>query len=168
MTLRNSCLISIGLLSLFTTETFALSSDANAKLFLNAASATLNFETGVSTYDGNVKLDQATTHLTADSLIIYTNKQNRLRQATAIGKPAKYRTLPELHKPEFHADANIIDYYPEKNLLVFTGDAKAYQNKDVYTGPRIEYNTALQTVISPSSAKGRTTMIIHQNNQIKD
>lgn len=147
---------------LFSPSVFALATDRQQKLILNSATAQMNLETGVSIYEGSVRVEQGSTQLRADKLIIHTDKQNQLQQATAIGKPAHYRTLPQLNKPEFHADADTIEYYPPKNLVVLIGNAKAYQNNNVYTGPRIEYNTVTQTIISPQSATGRTTIIIQQ------
>lgn len=159
---RISLIVVLTAILMITTKTHALSQDRNATLLLTSATANLNLETGISIYEGNVKLEQGSTHLSADRLIVYTDKQNQLQQAIAIGKPARYRTLSQLNKPEFHADANTIEYHPKKNLIVLIGNAQAYQDNNTYKGPRIEYHTESQTVVSPESNAGRTTIIIQQ------
>ena len=166
MTRSISLLPVLALTLLMMRQACSLGEDHNQKLLLNSDKANLNLETGISIYNGNVTLQQGTTHLLADKLTVLTNKQNQLQQITAIGNPAQYRTLPQPNKPEFHADANIIEYYPQKNLIVLIGNAQAYQNRNVYKGPRIEYNTIEQTVTSPESAMGRTTIIIEQKQPI--
>ncbi len=143
-------------------QAFCLSKDSQEKLLLTSATAQLNLETGISVYEGDVSLEQGTTYLQADKLILHTDKQNQLQQATAYGKPARYRTLPQLNKAELHANAEIIEYYPSKDLIVLLGYAEVYQQHNIYKGPRIEYNTKLQTVLSPVSKEGRTTIIIQQ------
>lgn len=158
LSIKSMVLMLIGFM--FATNAVALPTDRQQKLILKSAAASLNIETGISVYRGNVTVDQGTTHLLADTLTLHTNKQNELTAATAIGKPAHYRTIPRLGKPEFHADADMIEYYPDKNLIILIGNAIAKQENNTYRGPRIEYNTALQTVVSPESPHGQTTIVI--------
>jgi len=162
MSQRIKSIVVLTVMLMITAKAYALSQDRHSTLLLTSATANLNFETGISIYEGKVKLNQGTTQLLADKLVVHTDKQSQLQQAIATGKPAQYRTLPQLNKPEFHADANTIEYYPKKNLIILIGNARAYQNNNVYKGPRIEYHTESQTVISPESDAGRTTIIIQQ------
>lgn len=152
------------ILAFYVQSGYALGTDRKEKMLLTANTAQLNLETGIGTYSGNVKLEQGSSHLEADKLITRTDKKNQLQQAIAFGKPAKYRTLPQLDKPEFYAEAESIEYYPHKNLLILIGHAKAHQKNNVYSGPRIEYDMKREIVFSPASTQGRTTIILQQKN----
>lgn len=141
----------------------ALNTDRHEILHAKSNSATLDHNTRISTYRGNVIVDQGTTHLTGDTLTVHTNEKNQVTDVITLGtakKLATYRTIPELGKKEFYAEAETIQYYPQQNKVLFIGKAKATQDQHIFTGPRIEYDTVQQIVTSPASKEGRTTIVL--------
>jgi lipopolysaccharide export system protein LptA len=59
----------------------ALQTDKHEKVFIAADSTTYNYKTGVNIFEGHVKIDQGTTHITADKLITKTNEQHKIKEA---------------------------------------------------------------------------------------
>ncbi len=155
-----SSMLAGGLLLLVTSNSFALDSDQQQPVYMVADSGTYNHSTGVGHYRGHVKVDQGTTHLTADTVITQSNSQNQLQQVTAYGKPAVYRTITDPQKPELVASANTIKFYPQQHWVVLIDHAVVTQGTDSYRGPLIQYNTQQKLVISPPTKGGRTTIII--------
>lgn len=145
----------------------ALSTDSKQTFFVQSDSAVLNHKTGISTYRGNVILTQGTTVVTADVLVTYTDKHDKLLKAVATGQLASYSTLPDNSKLIFKAVGQTINYYPQKEYVEFIGEAKATQGDDSFAGPQLNYDNIQQIVTSPVSAKGRTSIIIQPSQKIK-
>lgn len=141
-------------------EVAALSSDAKQELIIKAPTTSMNLNTGVNTYEDHVIVVQGTSELRADKLVVRTDQNRHIIQATATGKPATYKTLPELGKPEFHAAANTIEFYPDKHQIILLGNAKVNQGQDNMVGPQINYDIEQQIVTTPRSSQGVTTITI--------
>lgn len=162
-----SGILVVGLLCGFAVQhVFALPTDKQQTLHIVADYVQIDHAKGTNYYKGNVHIEQGSTHLDTDILVTRNDQNNQLTEiiATGIGKRAVYRTLPESGKPEFIAQADIIKFYPQKNKVMLIGNARASQEKNAFTGPLIEYNTKLQTVVSTSSHLGRTTILIQPEN----
>ena len=143
---------------------FALATDNQQPMIIQSDSANINQGTGVNIFNGHVRVIQGTTHLNASHATTYTDKNNKLNEAIALGNKttqAHYWTLTDPNKPEMHAYADTIKMFPQKNLIYLIGSAKVTQGKDVYQAPQIEYNTLLKHVVSKASKQGRTTIILH-------
>ncbi len=143
---------------------FAMPDDREKILTLSADSADLNQQTHQGEYIGNVQLDQGTTHLRAASARTDGDKQNKLVLAIAKGnkkEQAHFWVITELNKPALHAFADLIQYFPERNVVELIGNAKVAQGDNSFTAPKIIYDTVKQHVVSKSDGKTRTTIIIH-------
>lgn len=150
---------------LFPIASQALDSDHTQPMYLMADTAQLNQQTNAGIYQGNVRLDQGTTHLTADYATTLTDQDNTLITATAQGNDherAHYWTLTDPDKPELHARAERIEYQAAENKIYLIGNAEVIQGEDSYFAPLIEYDTVADEVISPPHEEGRT-VIIYQN-----
>jgi len=143
-----------------------LSTDKQQPAFIQADSATLNHKTGVCIYRGHVKLTQGTTVISSDTLTTYSDQKNQLKLAKAVGQPATYTTLPDNSTIPMVASAQTINYDPQQALVTLTGNAKATQGNDSFAGPLIYYNIKLQTVTTPATEQGRTTIIIHPGQKV--
>lgn len=154
------------ILSLFLSHiAWALEEDKNQPLYVQADSVSVDNMTGVSQYIGNVSAQQGSSHLTAQKATIYLEEKT-IQKAIAEGDKktqAHYWGLLDPKKPELHAFANIIEVYPQKNLIILIGNARVSQGEDSYSAPRIEYNTKEQRAFSPKSTNGRTIIVIHPN-----
>ncbi|RIJ77838.1 lipopolysaccharide transport periplasmic protein LptA, partial [Nakamurella silvestris] len=80
----------ISMLSLSATA-FALPSDRNQPISLVADKATYSEATGVTTYTGNVIIEQGTMKLQASSIVAQLNKSKQISTITATGGPAKFQ-----------------------------------------------------------------------------
>jgi lipopolysaccharide export system protein LptA len=156
-------LLITGLLLLFPCFAFALPHDSEKNMHITADTTLLNYKSGFNTYEGNVKIDQGETRLTADRLTTQNNARHKMEEAIAYGTAqqlAHYWTIPQPGDPVFHARAKIIKFYPIKSTVVLQGDVVVTQGDNSFKGPEIIYNIKDQTVLSPATKKGRSTIVI--------
>ena len=141
---------------------FALPDDSQQALHIASDSLLVDYKTGVHTYEGNVKIDQGSTHLTADRLVTSSNKQHKLEEGIAYGltKLAEYTTLPKAGDVLFQAKAKTIKFYPIKSMVYLEGDVVVTQGDNSFQGPIIIYNIKDQVVTAPASQVGRATIVI--------
>lgn len=142
---------------------FALPDDEQKVMHICSDSSTFNYKTGTNTYEGHVKMDQGTTHLTADRVITTKNHTTRkIEVAIAYGLTqwAEYTTLPKPGDPVLHAKAKIIKFYPAQSIVFLQDDVVVTQGKNSFQGPVIVYNIKDQIVTAPPSKTGRSTIII--------
>ncbi len=140
----------------------ALQDDDRQIMHINSDSSTFNYKTGANVYDGNVKIDQGTTHLTADRVVTTSNAKHKIEEAIAYGlsQLAEYTTLPKTGDDVLHAKAKVIKFYPAQSLVMLEGDVIVTQGKNSFHGPVITYNMKDQIVTAPPSKTGRATIII--------
>lgn len=141
---------------------FALSADSVQALHITADSSSFNYKLGNSSYEGNVKVDQGTTHLNSDKLTTHNNAQHKIEEAIAYGIThlAEYITIPKDGDEQLHAKAKTIKFYPAKSLVILEGNVIVTQGKNSFNGPIIYYNTKDQTIDAPASKSGRATIVI--------
>ncbi|MFC3907657.1 lipopolysaccharide transport periplasmic protein LptA [Legionella dresdenensis] len=170
MILNTRRLLAIAILQIvFGNLAHALPEDRQQIAQLSADNADLNQQLHQGEYTGNVQFDQGTTHLRAEKAITKGNEQNKLTYAVAYGNkenPAHFWTKTAADKPELHAYAQEIKYYPEKNLVELVGDARVIQGENSFSAPKISYNTLKQHIVSESSATARTVIIFHPEKKI--
>jgi len=144
---------------------FALQNDDQQVMHINSDGSTFNYKTGTHIYEGNVKIDQGTTHLTADRVVTMNNNKHKIEQAIAFGftQLAEYTTQPKPGDPLLHAKAKIIKFFPAKSIVYLEGDVVVTQGKNSFQGPVIVYNMKDQIVTAPPSKTGRATIIIDPN-----
>lgn len=154
-------------LSLFTLlltyppHVFALQGDNKVKVFIEADSYLFNYKNGVNMYEGHVKVDQGTTHITADRLITKNDNHHKIQEATAYGlqELAHYWTLPKIGEPEIHARAKIIKFYPIESNITLEQDVLVTQGENSFQGQLIHYNSNDQTIAVPASQNGRAVVV---------
>ena len=154
-----TCLISL--------PTYALDSDHKEKLNIIADSGQYNFKTGVDVYEGHVKLDQGTTHVTADKLITKKNKKHKITEAIAYGETelAHYWTLPKQGDPDMHARAKIIKFYPLQMNVTLEKEVHITQGENNFKGELIHYNSKDQVITMPASTNGRAMPVFNPINK---
>lgn len=155
-----SFIILIGIF--FSISAFALPGDVSKPLSIVATSSVFNYKTGSNLYEGNVKIDQGTTHLTADRVVTQNDKQHKINMAVAYGiyRLAEYTTLPKKDDLIFHAKAKVIKFFPQTSLIILEGDVFITQGENSFQGPLILYNMKDQLVTAPASKLGRATIVI--------
>lgn len=140
---------------------FALPEDTKEKVQIAGDKWTYNYKTGTSQFDGNVKVDQGTTHVTADRLITKSNNKHEIQEAIAYGLNdlAHYWTIPKIGDLEIHAKAKIIKFYPSTSNVTLEQDVLVTQGENSFQGQLIHYNMNDQTIAVPASKNGRAVLI---------
>lgn len=158
---RGGFIVACLVLSLLPVSAMALRADRTKPVDISANSANLNNTTGVCVYTGNVTVDQGTTHLRAEQLTTYSNANRQIYKAVAVGKLARYWTLPDGHKHNLHANADTITYYPIKGIVILVGQAEITQGQDSFKGAHIVYNVNQQEIVSQPIGHSRTEIVLH-------
>ncbi|MDF1758856.1 MAG: lipopolysaccharide transport periplasmic protein LptA [Legionellaceae bacterium] len=152
---------------------YALDTDRNEALELQADSADINQSGHVGTYTGKIEFDQGTTHIRASKAITHSNDKNQITKAVLYGdktSQAHYWATVSKDKPDMHAYADIIYYIPETNTIKLEGHARVNQGDNSFSAGTITYNTATKNITSSNMDKqkdGRTVIIFHPNENKK-
>jgi len=155
------------LLSLVFICAHALPEDSKQKVIIAADHILYNYKTGVNTYEGNVKVDQGTTHITADRLVTKNNERHKMREAIAYGSVnrAHYWTIPRPNDPVMHAFANVIKFYPLESNVTLEKNVFVQQGDNTFQGELILYNNYDETITVPPSANGHAVVVYNPDQQ---
>lgn len=139
----------------------ALPEDSKQKVIIASDYSVYNYKTGVNVYEGNVKVDQGTTHITADRLITKNNDEHKMREAIAYGtkERAHYWTIPKINDPQVDAYANIIKFYPIESNVTLEKNVFVKQGDNSFQGELILYNNYDETITVPPSQNGRAVVV---------
>jgi len=139
--------------SLFCAYAYALPSDQDQPITVEADSVEIDDRTGISVYIGDVIVDQGSIHLTADKVTVY-QIEKRTDKIVAIGKPVKFRQMTEAGE-EVKGRAIQVEYHASRDELFLIGDAEIIQGKDRATSDRITYDRKKALVKAGAAAKGK-------------
>jgi lipopolysaccharide export system protein LptA len=144
---------------------WALSTDIERPINIEADHATLDDASRRVTYEGSVVVNQGTMRILADRLDLYYNAQRKLDKAVAVGNPARYRQLPDGSQQYVNAHSRTMEYFTDTNLLHLIGEAEVVQGADRVTGDRIIYDTVKHRAQAQAaeSGKQRVTVTIRPN-----
>lgn len=138
--------------------------DRDQPIQLEAERAELDQKTGTSIYYGNVVITQGSMRLVADKATIFTDGGS-FQRMEAVGSPVRWRYKPAADKDELYGTSQQIEYNAVDNLIVMTDNAKVTQNKDVFTGDRIEYDLDTDLVKARGREGKRIQMTIQPKQQ---
>lgn len=142
----------------------ALPSDANQPIRLLADKATYVERTGVTTYSGNVSIEQGTLKITADSLVVNLNTANRsINSAVATGRPATMQQVVTKEKGLAKGQANKINYDAVSGIVTLTGNAKLTQAGSSFSGNIIRYSLKLGDVEATAGSGRRVELVFPPN-----
>ena len=158
----------IGTVSLMclTASVFALPSDRSQAISLVADKATDSERSGVTTYSGNVIIEQGTMKLQAASLVAQLNKNKQISTITASGSPAKFQQQLESNRGIARGEAQKIIYNAETGIINLVGNAYLYQDGASIRSSTLKYSMnkgdieASGASDSTGSSKGRVQIII--------
>lgn len=139
----------------------ALTTDHQEVVHIVADSSIYNYKSGMNVFEGNVKIDQGTTHITADKVMTKDNRYHKIQEAIAYGTKqlAHYWTLPKLNEPEIHARARIIKLYPIETNVVLEQNVMLTQGENSFRGELIFYNKKNQTIVVPAAKNSRAVLV---------
>ncbi|WP_437881769.1 lipopolysaccharide transport periplasmic protein LptA [Pseudomonas sp. LRF_L74] len=146
---------------------WALPSDREQPIRVQADSAELDDKQGVAVYRGGVVITQGTMKITGDTVTITQNKSGDVEVFTSVGKPAYYEQKPAVDKEIVKAYGMTIQYFATNDRIVLIDQAKVIQEGNTFEGEKIVYDTQRQIVnagrangSSVSTPRPRIDMVI--------
>lgn len=110
---------------------------------------------GISTYTGNVHIQQGSLELSGDTVTIQ-HPNGQLQTVKAYGTPAKFKRFSQIDQAWLTGQANLIQYNTEHKTILLSGDAQVKQpGKHFITGRNIFYDIAQQTLMAKGSKDGQ-------------
>ncbi|MBI1731331.1 MAG: lipopolysaccharide transport periplasmic protein LptA [Gammaproteobacteria bacterium] len=125
---------------------FALSTDKDQPIEVEADSAELDDVKNVSIYRGNVIVTQGSIRMTGDLMTVYQTDSDDLDHLIIEGRPATYKQLPDESPIYDEAEALRMEYHELKNKVILISRAVVRQEGLRFSGDRIEYDTELSKV----------------------
>lgn len=117
---------------------WALKTDREQPVHLEANSVEIDEKQGVSTYEGNVVVTQGSLQLTGDKMNIY-RQNGKLSRILSQGNPSRYRQRMDNSEEEVKGSAKQIELKVHEDELLLTGDAHLEQGKNQFSSDRIQY-----------------------------
>jgi lipopolysaccharide export system protein LptA len=130
---------------------FALPSDREQPINIEADHAQLDDEQGVTQYKGNAILTQGTLRITGDIITFYYDENQQIKKAIATGNLATYK---QIHKPgeePVRARALQMEYHAKIQKIYLIGKGHVWQQGDEFSGNHIEYDIA-RNIVHANSA----------------
>lgn len=143
---------------------WSMPQDREQPIQLEADRAELDQKSGISIYEGNVVITQGSMRLAADKATVFT-ENGAFQRMEATGQPVKWRYKPADDKDELFGTSQRMEYDALKNSITMTKNAKVIQNKDVFTGDRIDYDLTAD-LVKARGEDGRRIQITIQPRQI--
>lgn len=131
----------------------ALKSDRDQPADIEADDTLFDFKTGKRTFTGNVIVIQGTLRIKADK-VEANYKDGELQNATAWGKPARFKQRPDGKPDDVEGSGRKIFVNSIKNTLLLTSRANLKQGGTNVNGESILYNMANDTL----KVQGGTTL----------
>ncbi|ERI50469.1 organic solvent tolerance protein OstA [Pseudomonas sp. EGD-AK9] len=154
---------------------WALPSDREQPIRIQADSAELDDKQGVAVYRGSVIITQGTLKITGDTVTITQTASGDIDVFTSVGTPAYYEQKPAADKEIVKAYGLTIQYFASNERIVLIDQAKVIQEGNTFEGEKIVYDT-LRQIVNAGRATGtnvsvprpRIDMIIQPKNKPAD
>ncbi|MDO4998053.1 MAG: lipopolysaccharide transport periplasmic protein LptA [Neisseria sp.] len=137
---------------------FALASDRNQPIEIEADQAQLDQKNQTTGFSGNVIVKQGSLHIRADAVNVARDGAGQ-QTIVATGKPVRFAQTLDGNKGTVNGEANRVDYSSASNVVKLTGNAKVTRGGDKAEGAVITYNTRTEvyTVNGGKSADGKSS-----------
>jgi lipopolysaccharide export system protein LptA len=154
------------LLTLLPTFLYALETDREQPIRIQADAAIVDETKGSSVYKGNVIITQGTLEVTADEVEIFTADSEVIQIIAKTNKGsevlAQYQQQTNEAMDMVVANARKITYLVQEERLHLAGDARLQQVQDVFTGQLLYYDLGRGIVnLSSSGGSDRVNMTIN-------
>jgi lipopolysaccharide export system protein LptA len=160
-------LAAIVLILLSQTGAFAEKADRDKPINLEADKVTLDDNQKVSVFEGNVVLTQGTTKITANKITVRQEKDGN-QKATAVGKPATFRTKRDAVEEFVDGSAERVEYDAKTDKVELFTNAWLRRDKDEVRGNYVSYEGTTEfyqalgggAPNANSSSPGRVTVVM--------
>jgi lipopolysaccharide export system protein LptA len=148
------------LLLLLPLQLFALSTDGQQPINVEADSLEVRDQENISIYTGNVRLNQGSLEFRCERLTLHFNDEKELVLMEMTGTPATFRQLDNDNQ-EMNGHAQQLQYRQSESILVMSGNARFSYKGDTIESNTIQINTENQGIKAGSSeADDRVRMLI--------
>jgi len=134
-------------------QSWALSTDSQQPIEIEADFAELDDEEGTTVYIGNVVVIQGSIRMTGDRLRVNFTPEKDLKDAYLEGRPATFKQSPD-RAEDVEGEALLIEYHALESLLNLIDKAKVTQGERLFEGHRINYDTEKSIITARSSRAG--------------
>ncbi len=149
------------------TGAYAEKADREKPINLEADKVTMDDNQRVSVFEGNVILTQGTTKITANKITVRQDKQGN-QNATAIGKPATFRTKRDAVDEYVDGSAERVEYDAKTDKVELFTNAWLRRDKDEVRGNYVSYEGTTEfyqalgggTPSASSATPGRVTVVM--------
>jgi len=150
----------ISLLLLTSAATWALPSDFQEKIVVDAKRQLVDIKNQRVTFYEQVEVTQGTIKMAADELTVLGKGGKGTEVMIATGSPASFFQMLDNNRP-IEARANEIRYEVGSRTLTLTGRAELRQEETVVSGGTIQYNIEKQQLMADGGQdpEGRVTTI---------
>ena len=138
-------------LSLIPALAFALPSDREQPINIEADHAQLDDEQGVTQYKGNAILTQGTLRITGDIITFYFDEDQQIKKAVATGNLATYKQVQKPGEEPIRARALQMEYHAKSQKIYLIGKGHVWHQGDEFSGNQIEYDIA-RNIVHANSA----------------
>ena len=147
---------------LYSSQLFALESDAKQPITIDSNGATYDERAELSTYTGNVVATQGSIRVNSDKLDVHF-KGGEAEKLIFTGKNARFKQTPSPGAKDITGQASTGEFYPKRNLLVLIGNATVLQGNGTYSSEYIEYDikTSLVKAGDKSNSADNSKQRVH-------
>lgn len=150
--------ITLALIS-FSAPLWALSTDKQKPVEVEADSFNLDDAKKVTVYSGNVIITQGSMEIMADKVTIY-GVRGTTDKVIAVGNPVKFKQQPDAKQGLIRGEAKRFNYLVTKDTLVLLDKATLWQNGNTFASDRIEYDSKRSIVKAGDKKNGSTRVKI--------
>ena len=143
-------------LMLASTPAFALKSDNQQPIQIEADQGVLDQANQTTTFSGNVIIKQGTLNINATTVTVSRNDKGE-QTMKANGSPVRFSQTLDDNKGVVKGRGNQVDYASATGVVVLTGNARIERGGDVAEGAVITYNTRTEVYTIAGSAKSGGT-----------
>jgi len=129
---------------------FALATDKDQPIFIEADQAEIDDERGVTIYRGDATITQGSLKINGNVVTIHFDANQDITKVVAKGRPAKFKQKPDGGKPNQNAEARVMEFHTNNDTIILLGDAISWQGENKISADRIVYNTLQGKVIAES------------------
>ena len=144
------------MLMLASAPAFALQSDSQQPIQIEADQGVLDQANQTTTFSGNVIIKQGTLNINATSVTVARNDKGE-QTMKANGNPVRFSQTLDDNKGVVKGRGNQVDYASATGVVVLTGNARVERGGDVAEGAVITYNTRTEVYTIAGSAKSGGT-----------
>lgn len=134
-------------------DVWALSTDSQQPIEIEADFAELDDQEGRTIYVGNVIVTQGSIKMKGDKLKVLFDEDRDLQHVHMEGRPAYFKQTPDGGKEDVEGEGLIIEYHAKKSLLHLIQKAKLTQGNRLFTGDRINYDSAKSVITGRGTPK---------------